>query len=80
MFLNSASVTPMREITYSENDVLGEDGPHWDYWPCACTKRKNGVATHIKTHHRSVARCKQCGAERPAFVRAVRTDRPTISG
>ena len=37
-----------------------------DYWPCACVKRPRGalVSTHIKMNHKSVSRCRKCGATR----------------
>jgi hypothetical protein len=36
-----------------------------DYWPCACLKRyKAGNMSHIKLNHKSIAKCRTCGATR----------------
>jgi hypothetical protein len=36
-----------------------------EYWICGCVKRNAaGEPTHIKHIHRSIARCKKCGATR----------------
>lgn len=35
------------------------------YWPCACTKRKAGVLSHIKLNHPHVKKCRRCKCARP---------------
>lgn len=55
-----------------------QDGPQWDYWPCACTMHdRHGNLKAIKQNHRSVKRCKVCRCERPEFIKASRAGLPS---